>query len=168
MNYELIIQSVDSLGVILSVFFLAYQINKNTTAVKANYSDSLNTTNMEFLRQLIENPELGELMERAVDSWEDMNEDDKRTSNYMLIQLFRHWENMYYQHKLSVLDKRLWSSHLNTMTGYFHHKGTQEWWKRRRMAFAKDFRDFLEKIEKPDKIYPTIKDLTNQTSAKAE
>jgi hypothetical protein len=28
------------------------------------------------------------------------------------------------------------------------------------MAFAKDFRDFLEKTEKPKQIYPTIKDLT--------
>ena len=162
MNYEIIINTVASLGVILSVFFLAYQIKKNTTAVKANYSDSLNTTNMEYLRQMIENPELGKLMENAVNSWDDLNEDDKRTSNYMLIQLFRHWENMYYQYKLSVLDKRLWASHLNTMTGYFHHKGTQEWWIHRRMAFAEDFRNFLEKTEKSDKIYPTIKDLTNK------
>lgn len=121
---------------------------------------------MEYLRQMIENPALGKLMESAVNSWDDLNEDDKRTSNYLFIQLFRHWENMYYQHKLSVLDKRLWASHLNTMTGYFYHKGTQEWWRHRRMAFAEEFRCFLEKIEKPDIIYPTIKDLTNQTSEK--
>ena len=44
MNYELIISSVASVGVILSVFFLAYEIKKNTIAVKANYYDSLNTT----------------------------------------------------------------------------------------------------------------------------
>ena len=160
MNYEIIINSIASIGVILSVIFLAYQIKKNTTAVKANYSDSLNTTNMEFLRQMIENRELGELMEKAVNTWNELNEDDKRTSNYMFIQLFRHWENMYYQHKLSVLDKNLWSSHLNTMIGYFHHTGTQEWWIHRRMAFAEDFRDFLEKTEQPKQIYPTIKDLT--------
>lgn len=162
MNYEVIINSIASIGVILSVIFLAYQIKKNTTAVKANYSDSLNTTNMEFLRQMIENPELGELMEKAVNSWDELNEDDKRTSNYMFIQLFRHWENMYYQHKLSVLDKKLWSSHLNTMIGYFHHTGTQEWWVHRRMAFAEDFRHFLEKTKKPKQIYPTIKDLTTE------
>ena len=160
MNYEIIINIIASVGVILSVVFLAYQIKKNTTAVKANYSDSLNTTNMEFLRQMIENRELGELMEKAVNTWNELNEDDKRTSNYMFIQLFRHWENMYYQHELSVLDKKLWSSHLNTMIGYFHHTGTQEWWVHRRMAFAEDFRDFLEKTEKPKQIYPTIKDLT--------
>ena len=46
------------------------------------------------------------------------------------------------------------------MIGYFHHSGTQEWWLKRKMAFAKDFRDFLEKTEKPKQIYPTIKDLT--------
>ncbi|MGB5264225.1 MAG: hypothetical protein WBN28_11550 [Lutimonas sp.] len=89
-----------------------------------------------------------------------MNEDDKRTSNYLFIQLFRHWENMFYQHKMSVLDKQLWANHLNTMIGYYHHDGTQEWWLQRKTAFAKDFRDFLENTEKPKQIYPTIKDLT--------
>ncbi len=165
MNYELIINSVASIGVILSVFFLAFQIRKNTTAVKANYSDSLNRTNMEFLRQMIEKPELGDLMEKAVNNWADMDENDKRVTNYMFIQLFRHWENMFYQHKLSVLDKRLWASHYNTMIGYFHHTGTQEWWVHRRVAFARDFRDFLENSPEPEKVYPTIKDLEKPTPA---
>jgi hypothetical protein len=163
------LNSIGSVGVILSVFFLAYQIyqiKKNTTVVKANYSDSLNTTNIEFLRQLIENKELGKLFEKATTGWAGLNEEDKRTSNYLFIKLFRHWENMYCQNKVSVLDIRLWSSHLNTMTGYFHHTGTQEWWIHHRMAFAKDFRDLLESTERPKKIYPTVKDLNNQISTK--
>ncbi len=162
MNFEIIINTIASLGVILSVIFLAYQIKKNTLAVKANYYDSLNNTNMEFLRQLVEHRELGELMERAVLSWEVLDEDEKRTSNYMFIQLFRHWENMYYQRKISVLDKQFWASHLNTMIGYYHHQGTQEWWSKRRMAFAEDFRNFLENSERPVEVYPTIKDLTKE------
>ena len=165
MNYDVIINSVASIGVILSVIFLAYQIKKNTQAFKANYYDSLNNTNMEFLRQLVENRELGELLERATSSWGDLNEDDKRTSNYLFIQLFRHWENMYYQNKMSLLDKWLWTSHMNTMIGYFHHQGTQDWWHHRKMAFAKDFREFLDKTEKPNDLYPTIKDLPNITAS---
>ena len=82
MNYDIIINSVASIGVILSVIFLAYQIKKNTQAFKANYYDSLNNTNMEFLRQLVENRELGELLERATSSWGDLNEDDKRFTKY--------------------------------------------------------------------------------------
>lgn len=163
MNYEIIINTVASLGVILSVVFLAYQIKKNTIAVKANYYDSLNKTNMEFLRQLIENRDLGELIEKASSTWANLSEEEKRTSNYIFIQLFRHWENMFYQHKISVLDKQLWDSHLNTMIGYFHHAGIQEWWVHRRMAFAEDFRNYLENSKKPNKIYPTIKDLANNS-----
>jgi len=162
MNYEIIINTIASIAVVLSVIFLAYQIKKNTQASKANYYDSLNKTNMEFLRQLLENRELGELLEKATANWANLNEDDRRTSNYLFIQL-RHWENMYYQHKLSVLDKQLWTNHLNTMIGYFHHAGTQEWWLQRKMAFAKDFRDFHENSEKPKHIYPTIKDLAIET-----
>ena len=38
---------------------------------------------------MIENRELGELLEKATLSWADLNEDDKRTSNYIFIQLFQ-------------------------------------------------------------------------------
>lgn len=84
MNIELIINAIASIGAILSVLFLPYQIKKNTQASRANYYDSLNKTSMEFLRQVVENRELGGLIEKATSNWNNLNEDDKRTSNYLL------------------------------------------------------------------------------------
>ena len=66
MDFELIINTIDAIGVILSVVFLAYQIKKNTQVWRANYYDSLNKTNMEFLRQLVENRELGHLLDKQL------------------------------------------------------------------------------------------------------
>lgn len=151
MNYEIIINSIASIGVILSVIFLAYQIKKNTQASRANYYDSLNKTNMEFLRQLVENRELGELLEKATSNWDNLNEDDKRTSNYLFIQLFRHWENMFYQHKLSVLDKQLWTNHLNTMIGYFHHEERKNGGLSVKWHLQKILEIFLKKLKSQSK-----------------
>src|SRR5210317_1741211 len=111
MNYEILINALEASGVIISVIFLAFQIKKNTQTIRANYYDSLNDTNVEFLRQLVENRELGKLFEKGTISWNTLDEDDKRTSNYLFIQLFRHYENMFYQNKMKVFEAWLWSSH---------------------------------------------------------
>jgi len=148
-NFEIIINAIAAVGVILSVIFLALQIRKNTQAVRASYYDSLNDTNIEFLRQLIEDKVLGKLFEKATLGWNDLGEDDKRTANFLFIQLFRHYENMYYQNKMQVFESWLWDSHRNTLISYFHHDGVQEWWRVRRQTFSDEFRIFLEKSEKP-------------------
>jgi len=160
MNYEILINTVEASGIILSVIFLAFQIKKNTQTIRANYYDSLNDTNVEFLRQLVENRELGRLFEKGTMSWNTLNEDDKRTSNYLFLQLFRHYENMYYQNKMEVFEAWLWNSHKNTLVSYFHHEGVQEWWTIRRQTFSEKFRIFLESSEKPDVIIKTIEELS--------
>ena len=159
MNYEILINSIAAIGVILSVIFLAFQIKKNTQTVRANYYDSLNDSNIEFLRQLVENKELGKLFEKGTMSWNNLNEDDKRTSNYLFLQLFRHYENMYYQNKMGVFEAWLWDSHKNTLISYFHHEGVQQWWIIRRMTFSEEFRKFLESSKKPIEAIKTIEEI---------
>jgi len=159
MSIENIINLTAALGVVLSVVFLAIQTRKNTKFVKANFYDSLASSNSEFLRQLVEDKELGKLFENAVNSWDDLNVDDKRTSNYLFIQLFRMWENTYYQNKMGILESWLWKSYKNTILSYFQNKGIQEWWCNRKQTFSVEFKDFLESSEKPNLPIKTIKDL---------
>lgn len=159
MNLELAINLLASVGVIISVIFLAIEIKKNTQAVRSNFYDSFANSNREFLHQLIADKDLGKLFEKGAKSWNTLSEDDKRTSNYMYIQLFRIWENLYYQNKMNVLEPWLWLSNKNTIISYFHLHGIQEWWEVRRQSFSKEFVEFLEKSQKPDDAIKVIEDL---------
>jgi hypothetical protein len=159
MSLDIIINSIAAVGVILSVIFLAIQTKKNTKFVRANLYDSLASSNSEFMRQLVEKKELGTLFENAVQSWNHLNTDDKRTSNYLFIQLFRLWENIYYQNKMDTLESWLWKSYKNTMISYIHYEGIQEWWALRKQAFSNEFRVFLEKSKKPNSQIKMIDDL---------
>lgn len=167
MNLELAINLLTSVGVIVSVIFLAIEIKKNTQAVRSNFYDSFANSNREFLHQLIVDRDLGKLFEKGTKSWNDLNEDDKRTSNFMYIQLFRIWENLFYQNKMKVLEPWLWISNRNTIISYFHLNGIQEWWKIRRQSFSKEFVEFLENSEKPDNVIKVIEDLL-ETSKKGK
>ncbi|WP_274473874.1 hypothetical protein [Mangrovimonas aestuarii] len=167
MNLELAINLLTSVGVIVSVIFLAIEIKKNTQAVRSNFYDSFANSNREFLHQLIVDRDLGKLFEKGTKSWNELNEDDKRTSNFMYIQLFRIWENLFYQNKMKVLEPWLWISNRNTIISYFHLNGIQEWWKIRRQSFSKEFVEFLENSEKPDNVIKVIEDLL-ETSNKGK
>ncbi len=159
MSIDLIINILTSLGVIISVVFLAIQINKNTQAVRSNFYDSFAHLNIEYLNQLIVDKDLGKLFEKGIQSWNSLNEDDKRTSNFLYIQLFRIWENLFYQNKMTVLEPWLWQSNRNTIISYFHHPGIQEWWTVRRQSFSKEFVDFLESSKKPEASIKVIEEI---------
>ena len=159
MDINLILDLLTSIGVIISVIFLAIEIKKNTQAVRSNFYDSFANSNREFLHQLIADKELGKLFEKGIKSWMSLDEDDRRTSNFMFIQVFRIWENLYYQNKMKVLEPWLWKSNKNTITSYFHQKGIQEWWETRRQSFSEEFIDFLEESKKPENQIKVTTDL---------
>ncbi|WP_285653788.1 hypothetical protein [Allomuricauda sp. NBRC 101325] len=166
MSLELIINLLTSIAVVFSVVFLAIEIKKNTLAVRSNFYDSFANSNREFLHQLITDKDLGKLFEKGTKSWNSLSEDDKRTSNYLYIQMFRIWENLYYQNKMKVLEPWLWQSNKNTIISYFHLNGIQEWWQFRRQSFSNEFVAFLEKSTKPNNEIKVIEDLFAATDEK--
>lgn len=159
MNIDTLLNLLSSAGVIFSVVFLALQIKKNTQAVRSNFYDSFANSNREFLKQLIENKELGSLFEKGTKNWDTLREDDKRTANFLYIQLFRIWENLFYQNKMKFLEPWLWNSNRDTVVSYFHLPGIQQWWRVRRQSFSVEFVNFLEKSEKPQSDIKVIADL---------
>ncbi len=158
MKFEKIINTIGTIGLIISLAFLGYETHINTQTVRATSNDVINNTNIEFIRMLAENEELGTLFEDASASWAALDDDKKRTSNYLFIQYFRQNENMFYQNRIGVFDDDLWLSHKVIVTSYFHKNGVQEWWAVRRGAFSADFRNFLESSGKSADL-KTIKDL---------
>jgi hypothetical protein len=158
MKFEKVVNSIGTIGLIISLAFLGYETHVNTQTVRATSNDVINNTNIEFIRMLAENAELGKLFEEASESWNELDETGKRTSNYLFIQYFRQNENMFYQNRIGVFDDDLWLSHKVILTSYFHKNGVQEWWAVRRGAFSEDFRNFLESSGKSTSL-KTIKDL---------
>ena len=64
--------------------------------------------------------------------------------NYLFTQLFRLWENAFFQRQEGTLDPTLWAAWEHVMCSYFQQPGVQEWWPARRLAYSSKFRDFLE------------------------
>lgn len=140
----LVAQIAGIVGVIASLAYLAVQVRQNTLSVRSATYDSLVRHSGDFLLPLIEDPALAEAFERGVEAWSALTSRDQARVNYLFTQLFRTWENVFYQHRQGTLEAGLWASWRHVMISYFHQPGVHDWWQHRGQAYSVDFRSFLE------------------------
>jgi hypothetical protein len=146
---------VGAFAVVVSLVYLSAQIRQNTRAVRSAQFDSIARTNVEILQPMVDDPALAADFERALDEWGDLSLQEQQHLNLLLVQMFRFWENTYYQWRQGMLEPWLWESWQTVMLSHFNRPGARLWWTQRRMAFSKDFGRFLESSPVPtDRIRP--------------
>ena len=150
---------VGAAAVVVSLIYLAIQIRQNTRAVRGAMYDSLVGTNVEFLHSLAVDGALAAKFERALDEWDALAPDDQRQANFVFFQMFRLWENAYYQSRQGTLEPLLWQSWRHLMLSYFGRAGVQKWWRSRRNVFSADYREFLESAPQLEDPMPMVSDL---------
>jgi hypothetical protein len=104
----------------------------------------------EFLLPLIQNHELAQCFERAIDRRSQLSYDEQVQATYLLTQLFRNWESAFYQYRQGTLEPWLWEAWRQVILSYFHQPGVQDWWQLRRSAYSTPLQDFLESSSRPD------------------
>ena len=153
MNWEAlgaIAELIGAVGVIASLIYVGFQVRQNTRSMRAATYDSLVRSNGEWLAPLIQDAALAESFEVAVTSWTDVQEAQRPRVMYLLTQLFRHWENAFFQQQQGTLAPSLWLTWQEIILSYFHQPGIQEWWKLRRTVYTTEFRTFLEASSPPE------------------
>jgi hypothetical protein len=144
-----IAELVGALGVIGSLIYVGSQVRQNTRSMRAATYDSLVRSNGEWMAPVIQDAALAASFELAVDSWADVDEVQRPRVMYLLTQLFRHWENAFFQQQQGTLVPSLWDTWQGIILSYFHQPGIQEWWQLRRTVYSTEFRAFLEASSPP-------------------
>jgi hypothetical protein len=124
-----IAEFVAAIGVIASLVYLAVQIRQNTQSIRASTYEGMVRGSGDFLLPLIQDRDLAKSFERAVDRWSQLDYEEQVQVMYLLTQLFRNWENAYYQHRQGTLEPWLWEAWQHVVLSYFHQPGVQDWWK---------------------------------------
>lgn len=167
MNWEALgamAELLGAAGVIASLIFVGIQVRQNTRSMRASTYDSMVRSNGEWLAAVIADPALADGFEAAVGNWRGVKAEDRARIMYLLTQLFRHWENSFFQYRQGTLDAGLWMTWEGIMVSYFHQPGIQEWWKVRRHAYSTDFRAFLEGSSPPKEMIRTTVQLSEPPS----
>ncbi len=146
MNWEAISavgETVGAFAVVVTLIYLANQIRsqnrESRIASVHELTEAFRGAIMSF-----QNPNLADVFVRAKTDFQELSEPERLQFISMVQQIFRVWEDAYYQHKEKRLDERIWKSMVIQFSYYLSLEGVCRVWEIRKQAYSDDFRDFVD------------------------
>ena len=140
-----------AISVTLTVVYLAIQIRKNTHATHSQTYQLATSALAEMAGIIGSSKELARIFRVGMINSDKLDEDEFAQFGYLGISLFRRFENVFFQYQSRMIDEDFWTGHRDNILWFFHRPGMQVWWKDRKFAFSKSFREFLDSST-PDEI----------------
>ena len=138
---------ISSIGVIVSLVYLAVQIRKNTETERTSTYQSVVSDFGSLNRTMASNAELSYLYVKAMENFGDLDSDEKARVSQLFFVTFHYFENMYYQYRKGYLEEDVWRGWKRLMLTYYASPGFQTWWSIRRVVFSESFGEFLDTAE---------------------
>lgn len=133
-----------SLGVIISLIYLAIQIRQNTRSVRAATHQAFVEVNSSFAALLLNNDSMARVYRIGIDDYSKLNEDEQVQFDMLMVTYFRNMQSLFHQHNTGMLEDQVWEGSVRNMLWYIRQPGVLEWWKSRRRMFSTPFCAFLE------------------------
>ena len=137
-------QLIGTLAVIISLVYVAKQIRQNTNTIKLNSAQNLSHELRESLALLASDAELSGIHLRAMRDIDDLAPVEKFRFYILLNNIFRVYENAYYQYTQGTVDSGVWAGIFGNMNVTKATSGYQAFWRERRMIFGEKFQDFYD------------------------
>ena len=141
---------VAAIGVIVSLLYVARQVQSNTAAVKSSTIQAIANASDEALQDSVANANVLRIRNRGDDDPSQLTEEE--LSAYFTISrgLWIRMQNIYTQHELGVLDERFWFTYSRITCDIYFTRGAQETWSRHSRVLHPDFVDFVESCTSVD------------------
>jgi hypothetical protein len=149
-------QIVSAAAIVLSLVFVGYQLRESARATRAQIHQNIAAGWQSVGPLLTDNAAVfAEGISATEQSFAAMTNADKLTFMSTIFVFFKHYENMFVQHREGVIDSEDWDAWVTHIFMYWHMPGVQIWWRMRRETFAPSFRHFLESSQRPTMLAQT-------------
>jgi hypothetical protein len=145
--------------VALTVVYLALQIKSNTQAMHSQTYHLATSALAEMAGIVGTDKELARIFRIGMTDPDALTEDEFTQFGYLGISLFRRFENVFFQYQSGMIDEDFWIGHRDNILWFFHRPGMQLWWKDRKFAFSRRFREFLDNSTPTDITSPVTRRL---------
>ncbi len=143
-----------ALGVIVSIIYLAAQINANTRTMRANAGFEASHSWATFNEQLahVGDDELSGMMRVFSEPWDSFSELERARVGLNMRALFQKLEGQYYLYRYDMLDEGIWSHRARWSAGLLRRPFFQTWWaiEKDQLVYSDEFVRALEAVEAID------------------
>lgn len=151
-------------AVVASLAFVGLQVRQFTEAARAQTRQHIASSWFELSTLIVQNPSTFTAgLRSAAPGFADLAEDDRTKFVSILFALFKHYENMFLEHRDGRVSAEVWAPWSLHMRIYFHQPGVQTFWALRKEAYTASFQAFLESTQKPNE--PSLGDLKGDAGA---
>lgn len=137
-------QVVSAVGVIISLVYLAIQVQQNTRAVRNSTHHVLTLTRLDYITMVAQNADLSHILRVGVQDLGQLDEDERQRFNLLMYYMFSSGENFYYQYRQGALDAEQWERWCGTLRVYFRQPGIRAWFETHLTPFAASYTVFLK------------------------
>ena len=153
MNWEAIgaiAEILGALAVFLSLVYLAIQTRNNTRALRSAAFHQVRESFSEVSLVMVQNPEIANLVNRAIKNDPDLSDDEILRFNYFLTTLIRRGESAYFQSSDGALQFESWLGIKVSLLPSLSSGYGIKWWENSSQRFTKEYGEALRKalIEK--------------------
>ncbi len=149
MNWEAIGavgEIVGALGVILTLFYLSFQIRQNTRAIKGQTLGTVTQNNLTEVMPFV-GPNPTEAWIKAMNDPSQLTELEHASLDAWMIASFQIRQNEFAQYKLGALDESVWRSTHRPIEENLGHEYGRNWWKNYgKPRFMPEFVEFVESL----------------------
>lgn len=139
-------QLIASIGVIVSLFYLAVQVRQNTRSSRAIVVDSLARSMHDLAFEMAQNDQL--LMTATMlRDWSSASELERARCAAFMRGYFKLFENGWFQMRKGTLERDQWEGYDAFLRTVWMHPTVKTWWSMRRTFFAPGFREYVENLK---------------------
>ena len=148
MNKYLTKEMFAALGVILSLLFVAYELNQSTRVARAEARNELAAANAEWNFTLANNSEIRDLwysvFDLGLDGFNNLPQSQAQQFRALLTLNMRRFENVYFHYREGLVDESALSSYGLQVSSRYRSEVFVQIWPRLKQSYDPGFVSFFE------------------------
>jgi hypothetical protein len=164
MNWEAInaiAQAIGAFGVVTSLFYLGVQVHRSTRVAKIAAQDSAAAALRDVTKPFMENAEVARIWQVGLENFNSLSPEDQARFFHAAYQFLKAFETVHFHYAYGLLDLELWEGWRELLRHYIPADGMAHYWKLRHDLFSKRFQQFVQGLERPEKLF-TVGSLLDQ------
>ena len=137
---------VSALAVVISLIYLARQMQQNTISVRAASFNSMVQNSLRLLEHTFGDAELAEFLDRAEQDPSALTSPERRRWDSYMTAVYRHFGNVVYQYRAGALDQQMWESYERTLRDHLRVPAWGQWFHANRHVFSDALQDHVERL----------------------
>lgn len=150
-------QVIGAVAVVLSLFYVGFQIRQNTAAVRSATAQAVHDNYADWYSGLSQNPETNRIAVKGLKDYASLGETEKAQFICVFMAFSSYSQNAFYQWREGSLSPQLWMSWESLIFNLVCSPGGREFWKERSYIFGNEFRDYVTNSIMTRKPHPDAK-----------